>query len=36
MLPDTRLVIPESCGKFHPERLGHCFTMMEREHEEGK
>ncbi len=22
-------LIPDSCGKFHPERPGHCYTMME-------
>lgn len=25
-----KVPIPESCGKFHPEKPGHCFTMMEK------
>ncbi len=32
--PNARPPIPDDCGKFHPERPGHCFTMMERTPEE--
>ncbi|KKM77411.1 hypothetical protein LCGC14_1370290 [marine sediment metagenome] len=29
--PNARPPIPDDCGKFHPERPGYAFTMMERD-----
>ncbi|KKM95800.1 hypothetical protein LCGC14_1184610 [marine sediment metagenome] len=29
-------LIPDKCGKFHPERPGHCYIMMEREEKKEK